>query len=108
MTAKAIIPAPTRFQKFLAISGLRIPVAYVCTYLLEPICDWILERRYPSHLYAIEAQGVRDVAKETGLECFPLLLTEHEQCPTCRKWVGMLVQPQNVCFYCWPDAVDSN
>jgi len=74
------------------------------TYVVGPICDWILERRYPSHLYAIEAQGVRDVAKETGLECFPLLLTEHEQCPTCREWVGMLVQPKNVCFYSWLDS----
>jgi hypothetical protein len=102
MSAETIIPAQTLFQKFLNISGLRIPVAYVCTYLLEPICDWFLERQYPVHLYAIEAQAVKDVAKETGLERFPLMLNEREACPSCGKFVLMLVQPVNVCFYCWP------
>jgi hypothetical protein len=104
MPAKAIIPAPSVFQKFLNISGLRIPVAYVCTYLLEPICDWIQERQYPAHLYAIEAQAVRDAAKEIGLERFPLMLNDREACPNCGKFVLMLVQPVNVCFYCWPEV----
>jgi hypothetical protein len=104
MTAKAIIPAPTLFQKFLTISFLRIPIAYVCTYVLEPICDWILERRYPAHLCAIEAQAVKDVAKETGRERFPLMLNVREACPSCGKFVLMLVQPVNVCFYCWPEV----
>jgi hypothetical protein len=108
MTAKATIPAVTLFQKFLIISGLRIPVAYVCTYLLEPICDRIIERLDPAVIYQIQAEGVRGVAKETEIECFPLMLNEREACPTCGKLVLMLVQPENACFDCWPDALDSN
>jgi hypothetical protein len=103
MNAKAIIPVPTPFQKFLTISGLRIPVAYVCTYLLEPICDWILslgwldqsedDRRY--------AMVVRKACKRAGLDYYPVLLSEAETCATCGKYVGMLVQPRAECWPCW-------
>jgi hypothetical protein len=95
---------PSLFKRLLRLSGLAVPFGYLCTFILEPVCDRILEWEYPARLYPIEAQGVRDAAKELGLDCFPLLLSEHEQCPTCRKWVGMLVQPNNVCFYCWGDT----
>lgn len=101
MTARAIIPAPTLFDRFLAISGLKTPVAFLCTYVLEPICDRIIDRLDPVAVYPIQAEGVRNIAKEIGLDDFPVVFSERQSCPTCGKLVLMLVQPENFCWDCW-------
>jgi hypothetical protein len=100
MSAKTIIPATTLFQKFLIISGLK---KVTPARSLEP-------REQAMLISQIQAEAVRGVAKELGIECSPRLLKEPESCPTCRKSVRMLVEPPyNVCFDCFGDiSLDSN
>lgn len=104
MNAETIVPAPSLFQKFLILSGLKAPFAYICTYLLEPICDRILDRLDPPAMYPTLVESVRRVSQETGIQSFPFMLSEREKCQTCGKWVLMFVEPEHTCFECWPDA----
>jgi hypothetical protein len=95
MTAKITIPSATLFEKLLIVSGLK----------KVPIRDGIVEAAFISH---VQAASVRGVALETGIVCSPLMLNEPQDCRTCSQPVLMFVQPQNVCFDCWPDSLDIN
>jgi len=92
MSAKTIIPVPSLFQKFLILCGLK----------KRPSDKAVL-------ISQIQAEAVRGVALETGLECSPRMLKVPEGCPTCRNSALMLVEPFNVCFDCFGDiSLDSN
>jgi hypothetical protein len=99
MSAKTIIPA-SLFQKFLIVSGLK---KLTRGRTIKPIDQAVF-------ISQIQAEGVRGVAKELGIECSPRLLKEPESCPTCRNSVRMLVEPPyNVCFDCFGEiSLDSN
>jgi hypothetical protein len=108
MTAKAIIPAPTVFEKLLTISSSK-PYRYFLTHVVVPIRYRFFGPRDPAAFISrIQADTVRATARETGVEGSPLMLNAPEACRMCNEPVRMLVQPENVCFDCWPDSLDSN
>ena len=100
MHAKAIIPAPSLFKKFLIISGLKTPFAYFLTYIVEPIFDRIFDRWFDEEDKRY-AGIVREACRRAGLDYYPVLLSEAETCSTCRNLVTMLVQPRVECWPCW-------
>ena len=86
MTARTIIPAPSLFQKFLTISGLTIPYRYFFAHVVMPIRYRIIGPHDPAvFISQIQAEGVRGVARETGIECSPLLLNESQACRMCSE-----------------------
>ena len=94
MSARTIIPAPTLFEKLLIISGLK---KVRPSRTIEPVDQAVF-------ISEIEAQAVRDVCKETGLDRFPRMLEKPEACPLCGKSILMMIEPVRVCFSCWPEV----
>jgi hypothetical protein len=109
MHAKTIIPATTLFEKLLGISGGPL-YRYFLTHVVVPIRYRFFGPRDPARFLAqLQADAVRVAAREMGTEgCSPLMLNEPEACRMCTKPVLVLVQPENTCFDCWPDSLDSN
>jgi hypothetical protein len=68
---------------------------------LNYLIDRCLDYKTPPAEYVVHARAVRNVSKQRGLDCFPLLLSERERCITCETYVLMLVQPDNTCVHCW-------
>jgi hypothetical protein len=96
------------FISCIELSGLKLPFGYFCTFVLGPILDWCLDKENPPIIYEIQAKAVREIARDTGFQDFPLLLSERESCPCCKKLVLMLVQPENLCFECWAGITEES
>jgi hypothetical protein len=102
------IPAPTFFEKLLGISSSK-PYRYFLTHVVVPIRYRFFGPRDPAQFVAqIQAESVRGACREMGIEGSPRMLNVPEACRMCTQPVLMLVRPENVCFYCWPEAFDSN
>jgi hypothetical protein len=82
---------------------------YFLKRIVVPIRYRFFGPRDPARFIAqLQAEGVRGACRETGIEGSPRMLNEPEACRMCTQPVLMLVRPENVCFDCWPDALDSN
>jgi|ERR1700693_25717 len=101
------MPAPTFFEKLLTISGGPWYTKFLSR-VVVPIRYHLGKTNDPALFLAqIQASGVRAASRETGIEGYPRMLASSEPCPMCNQQVLLFVQPQRVCFECWPDAFDS-
>lgn len=69
--------------------------------VLEYALDRSFDREDPPAQHRIQAKAVREVSKLCGLDCFPIILREREQCAHCEMFRMVHVQPEDICVDCW-------
>ena len=47
------------------------------------------------------AKNLRELAREYGLDHFPVILSEPERCTSCNALQSVLMQPHVICGECW-------
>jgi hypothetical protein len=74
--------------------------------MLKGISQWIADKtvgRVDKSLR--EADTVREIAKTFGINIFPEILGEVEDCSLCKKPNLLLVHPDMICYSCLVDGI---
>ena len=92
------------------IDPAKIPAGKVRT-INDARLDWqqisrevtfIISRKpQPPYVKKGQAEGIREVAKELGIQCEPVMLKALAGCPVCGRLVLMLVEPHRMCWDCF-------
>ena len=95
----------TTSKRLLAVSGLTVPlelcVGIVLYLTLPPIIDNLNTTADPPKYQQGRAEVIRALARASGFNIYPLLLTEREQCEHCHHYELLFVMPDGICWGCW-------